>query len=193
MADRHTLEWVRGRLQSRIDANPETDTETSAYRDAIVDVLAEVDGALKPASSIPTPAPPPATVQEKFRVCERFGRWVVETEMLCINGFSAWVTVADTGLPDPSDQMCGFDHEGWARRICAALNARAAPATAAESVTHIVRVQKTPAGPILWLGDVAVREWLAPDNQQNAEELAELVRAALTAAGQATPDASNVD
>lgn len=58
-----------------------------------------------------------------YRAVEMFGRWVVQTEMSCINGLSAWVTLADCGAPDPRDQMCGFDPEEWASRIADALEA----------------------------------------------------------------------
>lgn len=70
---------------------------------------------------------PPAPRAEMYRVreCHLSGRWTVETQLPCINGLSAWVTVADCGKPDPSDQMCGFDPEEWAHRIATALNAPA--------------------------------------------------------------------
>lgn len=64
------------------------------------------------------------TTRYRARECCLSGRWIVETEMACINGLSAWVTVADCGRPDPSDEMCGFDPGEWAKRIAGLLEAQ---------------------------------------------------------------------
>jgi hypothetical protein len=61
--------------------------------------------------------------KKPYRATEMFGSWCVQTEMLCINGLVAWVTVADCGAPDPSDEMTGYDPQEYAERIAAALNA----------------------------------------------------------------------
>jgi hypothetical protein len=53
-----------------------------------------------------------------FRATERHGAWHVETELPCINGLSAWVSIATLGPADPSDEMFGgWDYEATARRI----------------------------------------------------------------------------
>lgn len=47
--------------------------------------------------------------------------WVVQSNLPCINGLSAWVAVATVGAPHESDQMFGGrDHEADARLIAAA-------------------------------------------------------------------------
>ena len=47
--------------------------------------------------------------------------WVVQSNLPCINGLSAWVTVANVGAPHESDQMFGGrDHEADARLMAAA-------------------------------------------------------------------------
>jgi hypothetical protein len=55
MRDLDTLKWIERRLHLRIDANQEPDPETSAYREALHDVLAEVEAEIRRATP-PTPA-----------------------------------------------------------------------------------------------------------------------------------------
>jgi len=51
-------------------------------------------------------------------------KWFVEQHRPCINGLSAWVIVADCGVPEPGDEMHGLDRERMARDLAAAMNAR---------------------------------------------------------------------
>ena len=64
------------------------------------------------------------TTAFRARECNLSGEWIVETEMMCINGLAAWVSVAGCGRPDASDEMTGYDPEAWAKRIAAALDAQ---------------------------------------------------------------------
>ena len=48
----------------------------------------------------------------QFRSRERFGKWVVEREISCINGLSAWFEICSVHEPDEqeigySDGACG--------------------------------------------------------------------------------------
>jgi len=64
---------------------------------------------------------PTETTAFRARECHLSGEWIVETEMMCLNGLAAWVSVANCGKPEASDEMTGYDPAEWARRIASAL------------------------------------------------------------------------
>lgn len=65
---------------------------------------------------------PVAIPKETYRVSYTRGEWIVEGNLPCINGLSAWVEVANCGTPDETDQMHDLDREQMAMRIARELN-----------------------------------------------------------------------
>ncbi|MFN7611460.1 MAG: hypothetical protein ACK5QX_11085 [bacterium] len=66
-----------------------------------------------------------------YRARQSFGRWIVERELPCINGLSAWFAICS--VPEPDEQEIGYSEgacgsaEENAKRIAAALSAHPAP------------------------------------------------------------------